>query len=94
MHLHPSDALLRHYDEAVGAANFAYAVGAFQALAAAALVWRRARVAACAALIGVALAGIVNQWQGGRAGEATWAAAALAAIALAIAWGERRQRDP
>lgn len=93
LHLRAGEALLRHYDEAVGAANFAYVVGALQWLAAAALLSSRGRRAACAALAGVALAGIAHQFATGRAGEATWAACALLATALAIAVGDNRRRS-
>ena len=49
-HLDADAALLSHYGDAVGMPRFAYVIGALQLMAAAALVWRRTRGGACAAL--------------------------------------------
>jgi hypothetical protein len=91
-HLGADAALLAHYRDAVGMPRFAYAVGALQLIAAAALVWRRSRAGACAALAAASLIAMVHQLAAGRAGDGLHAPLFVLGAALAIALGERAQR--
>ena len=90
-HLRPDAALLDHYAEAAGMPALAYAVGAMQLAAAAALLWRRTRRGACAALIAMILVAMANQIADGRSGEGLAAPLSLLVAAVAIAAGERRR---
>jgi hypothetical protein len=90
-HLDPAASLLQHYDNAFGAANIAYAVGAMQMVIAAALLWRRTRSGACAALAALALLALSTQILGGRAAEGVLPGLSVLGAAVAIAIGERRR---
>ena len=93
-HLRPDAALLEHYADAAGLPALAYAVGAMQLAIAAALVWRRTRRGACAALVAMILIAMANQIAGGRAGDGLAAPLAMLVVAVAIATGERRRIQP
>jgi len=90
-HLHPGSALLRHYDSAFGVPDIAFAVGAMQLVIALALLSRRTRSGACAALAALALLALATQILGGRASEGMLPALCVLAAAIAIAAGERRR---
>ena len=92
MHLDADAALLSHYGDAVGMPRFAYAIGALQLMAAAALVWRRTRGGACAALAAGMLIAMANQLAAGRAGDGLDAPLVVLGAAVAIGLGERAQR--
>ena len=92
--LRPDAELLDHYTEAAGLPALAYAVGVMQLTAAAALLWRRTRRGACAALVAMILIAIANQIAGGRVGEGLAAPLAMLVVAVAIATGERRRMRP
>jgi hypothetical protein len=91
-HLDADAALLSHYGDAVGMPRFAYAIGALQLMAAAALVWQRTRGGACAALAAATLIAMANQLAAGRAGDALYAPLVVLGTAVAIGLGERAQR--
>lgn len=93
-HLRPDVALLDHYAEAAALPALAYAVGVVQLAAAAALVWRRTRRGACAALVAMILIAMANQIADGRAGDGLAAPIAMLVVAVAIATGERRKARP
>jgi len=90
-HLDPAASLLRHYERAFAAPNIAYVVGAMQMVIAAALLWRRTRSGACAALAALALLALVTQVLGGRTSEGMLPGLSVLAAAIAIAVGERRR---
>ena len=89
-HLHPGSALLRHYDSAFGVPDIAFAVGAMQLVIALALLFRRTRSGACAALAALALLALATQILG-RASEGVLPALCVLAAAIAIAAGERHR---
>ena len=91
-HLDADATLLSHYGDAIGMPSFAYAVGALQLIAAAALAWRRTRGGTCAALAAATLIAMANQIAGGRAGDGLGAPLFVFGAAVAIALGERAQR--
>jgi hypothetical protein len=91
-HLDADAALLAHYGDAVGTPRFAYAVGALQLIAAAALVWRRTRGGSCAALAAATLIAMANQIAGGRAGDGLGTPLFVLGAGVAICLGERAQR--
>jgi hypothetical protein len=91
-HLDADAALLSHYGDAIGMPRFAYAIGALQLLAAAALVWRPARAGACAALAAATLIAMANQLAGGRIGDGLHAPLLMFGAAVAIGLGERARR--
>lgn len=91
-HLRPDAALLRHYQDVAGMPALAYAIGVFQLAAGAAIIWRRTRYGACAALIAMLLIAIANQIAGGRAGDGLVAPLLMLVVAAAVAHAERRRR--
>jgi hypothetical protein len=92
-HLDADAALLSHYADAVGVPGFAYAIGALQLIAAVALVWRRTRGGACAALAAAMLIAMANQIADGRAGDGLHAPLFVLSAAVAIALGERARQS-
>lgn len=93
-HLRPDAALLRHYQDAAGMPALAYAIGVVQLVTAAAMLWRRTRYGACAALIAMLIIAIVNQIADGRAGDGLVAPLLMLVVAAAIARAERRRSNP
>jgi hypothetical protein len=92
-HLRPDAALLRHYQDAAGLAALAYAIGVAQLAAGAAMIWRRTRYGACAALIAMLILSIGNQIIDGRAGDGLTGPLSMLLAAAAIARAERRRND-
>jgi hypothetical protein len=90
-HLRPDAALLRHYQDAAGIAALAYTIGILQLAAAAAVIWRRTRYGACAALIAMLIISIGNQIIDGRAGDGLIGPLSMLVVAAAIARTERRR---
>jgi hypothetical protein len=93
-HLRPDAALLRHYQDVAGTPALAYAIGVVQLAAAAAMLWRRTRYGACAALIAMLIISIGNQIIGGRAGDGLVAPLLVLVVAAAVARAERRRTNP
>ncbi len=93
-HLRADAALLRHYQDAAGMPALAYAIGAVQLAAAAAMTWRRTRYPACAALIAMLLIAMANQIAGGRASDGLGAPLLMLVVAAAIAIAERQRTNP
>lgn len=91
-HLDPDAALLAHYQTVLGMPGAAYWVGWLQLFVAAALIARRTRVGACAALAAALLIAMALQIAGGRGGDGLLAPLAVLAAALAIGAGARRPR--
>jgi hypothetical protein len=90
-HIRPDAALLRHYQDAAGMPALAYAIGVVQLAAAAAMIWRRTRYGACAALIAMLIISMGNQIIGGRAGDGLAAPLLVLLVAAAVARAERRR---
>jgi hypothetical protein len=90
-HLRPDAALLRHYQDAAGMAALAYAIGIAQLSAGAAMIWRRTRYGACAALIAMLIISIGNQIIDGRVDDGLTGPMSMLLAAAAIARAERRR---